>query len=117
MFLFGLLWMPLLPGAILLMLAIFCFLTALGVPFYILYALSEYLHEVFFYKYRVCDMMVRSLQKIALHLLIVVMLTAFHFCLYSSILSTSVSLYAGREVVGCLEYEWDWAVHEWHWMN
>ena len=38
----GIMWIPLLPGAILLMLAIFCFITALGVPFYILYAIFQY---------------------------------------------------------------------------
>ena len=115
--LLGFMWIPLLPGAILLMLAIFCFITALGVPFYILYAVFQYFRECYFDKIKICHCFIKGLQQFTLHLMILIILTSIHFCLYSSILSTSVSLYNGTDVVGCLNYEWDWKIHKWHWKN
>eukprot|EP01083_Nonionella_stella_P016958 47360_1 len=113
----GIMWIPLLPGAILLILAIFCFIIAVGVPFYIVCALLEYLNECYFYKIKCCGVFLKTMQQIAIHLMILIVLSSIHFCLYSSILSTSVSLYGAKDVVGCLNYEWDWTIHHWQWTN
>lgn len=116
----GVLWMPLLPGALLFLLMIFCFITALGVPFFICYSAFTYLHECYFHRIKLCHKLFKGMHHIVVHLFLLIALVSVHFCHYKSVLTTSDHVYNGKDVLGChsrSDFGWNWSVHEWHWRN